>query len=196
MGEKLMPLKSVILTVCAVLVMVAPAYARLQCQEVAGTLLLTPDRTCQIKRRENVQQFPDVVFLEPNSCTPFTCFTGDVNGTLDKQRITGKSVSGLTANAFAQTFQSPQGCSPIFTAATVVRLFNARNKFIGRLFLRDFGVMNADGTVTEELVVIGGTGEFKDAKGTLAVQGNEFAPPGASVSGTICSKQDDDDDDD
>jgi hypothetical protein len=45
----------------------------------------------------------------------------------------------------------------------------------GSVFLKDTGVLNADGTFTDHATVTGGTGRFEGATGQLVFQGHELA---------------------
>lgn len=165
----------------------SPAWASLPppvCQDFQGTLVLTADpvNTCAILNQSDTRwQFPDVVFLFSLG-VPNTCFTGAIEGTLNGQPVTGISYSGQITNSFPNLMYSGQLA---FTAATTLVLKNQANQLLGRLYFRDTGLINlSDGTASEQLAAIAGTGQFWGIKSTVTIAGNEFL--GAPVTGRFC----------
>ena len=177
-------LKSLIATLCLVAVAQVHAGQR-TCYEVQGTFRIAPDAACNIlQQRARVSRFPDVTFLAELG-VPDTCFVGTLEGTLGTTAVNGLAYSGLTLNELPAIGELQQ----LFTSASMVVLQDGDSNSLGRLFFRDTGVLNLlDSNINEELVVIGGGGRFRGAKGTVRVSGNQYL--GAPLVGTLCTASD------
>ncbi len=162
--------------------------SKLNCSNYQGTLTLTPDPMCEITMlNTRPKWFPDVTFLAELG-HPYSCFVGTIEGTLGKEVMSGRSMSGQTAHAYPANAYSEQ---QIFTAVTMVQTRNAQGMPLGRLYFSDFGLINlADGIAHEQLVILGGTRRFRGARGVLTVAGNEFI--GAPITGQVCVKIEED----
>lgn len=161
--------------------------ANLTCSSFQGSLTLTPDPVCEITQlKARSKWFPDVTFLTDLGVAN-SCFVGQVDGMLGNEVLSGKSISGQTLHAYPQNPNDPANI--LFTAVTVVKTRGAQGQRTGNIYFRDTGMLNlANGVAHEQLVIIGGTRRFHNARGTLSIAGNEFI--GAPVSGQICIEAD------
>ena len=187
-------MKRLILVVILVAIFV-PLTVFAKCRNLEGTLVLTPDPDCTVLQFQK-SGFPDVTFLA-DLRMPDTCFSGEVIGTLGKQELSGISYSGLTDGGLFVFSGLEKLIGPpiladdigFFTAATVIILADEDGPGKKHLiFLRDFGFNEISQLDTaEHLVVVGGKGKFRLAKGTIRILGNEFIREMNQVSGTICT---------
>ncbi|MCB1920287.1 MAG: hypothetical protein KDJ28_09965 [Candidatus Competibacteraceae bacterium] len=156
------------------------------CQNFEGTIVLSVDPECQILTRSDTRvYFPDL--LSPSSPSQFlgfpgTCFTGEINGTLNNQPVTGESYSGQTTNNFPALTGFGQLA---FSAATTLVLKNQGGISLGAIYFQDTGLINlSDGQTQEQLVAVGANGLFWSVKGTVQIGGDEFL--GAPFIGQFC----------
>ncbi|MEH6823158.1 MAG: hypothetical protein V7629_04505 [Motiliproteus sp.] len=157
----------------------------LTCSTYQGTLTLTPDPMCEITLlNTRPKWFPNVTFLAELGL-PNSCFVGTIEGMLGNEVMSGRSVSAQTAHAYPANADSDQ---QLFTAVTMVQTRNTKGRSTGRLYFSDFGLINpANGISHEQLIILGGTRQFRDARGALTVAGNVFI--GAPITGQVCLKK-------
>jgi hypothetical protein len=61
------------------------------------------------------------------------------------------------------------------------------NRYAGTLYTKDTGIITADFFVGQVVLIVGGTDDFEDATGRIAVAGQELGgSPGAFYTGHIC----------
>ncbi len=147
-----------------------------ECKRFAGDIQLfpVPDGECPILNYRE-KYFPDLTFLHQQQI-PQTCFIGQLEGSLDKMRITGQVFSGLTTNRLGE--------SSFLTAASFIKLYNADNsEKLGNVVTQDI-IMNLNDDSKEYLTMIKGSQYFNGGKGHFEIHGNVFI--GARFKGTLC----------
>ncbi len=144
------------------------------CNDFSGKISLSFDSKCRILR------LPEISTLFSSAQFLGLCFSGKLkNGIWGSRSVTGTTLSGLTANQFNN--------SDVFTAVTALTLFE-RGREVGKIFLRDFGINNPQtGETIEQIVSVGGEGEFFNVSATIDIIGAEFSETGADVSGKVCT---------
>ncbi|MBB5016919.1 hypothetical protein HNQ59_000181 [Chitinivorax tropicus] len=160
------------------------AQAADRCYPLVGALRLDMDPTCQV-----ATEYPGNAFLK----APNTCHRTTVTGL-------GKGFSGLTVETVFGADQGhtmtpgsaneqqvppvPDGTSPIpytrrfFTGRTIIKSGN------DALYGADAGVMGAKG-LSEQILLVGGTGRFNGASGHIYAFGNYLGNWGAYI-GELC----------
>ncbi len=138
------------------------------CINLAGFVKLTPDLTCQVS-----QYISGAAFLG----APGTCFSVAVKGLLPGNGYGGltlETMIGPITNSVAQTptVLNEAGLTAFpneFNLLETRRMFTARSVINfpgGRIFTADAGVIGGGGG-TEQLIVTGGEGVYKTARGAL-----------------------------
>lgn len=139
------------------------------CKPITGTIQqLSPDPACNILKDKN-NYFPDATFFG----TANSCFSGNLQATLDGKSVTGTSYSGLTANGVGQ-----------FTAASIIRLKSGPIE-LGRVFTKDVVLLDPDNNPIELVTMVGGSKMFKGGYGNLEIKGNGLYQA-TSFSGLVC----------
>lgn len=158
----------------------------LSCSSYRGTLTLQPDPLCEITQlKARAKWFPDVTFLADLG-VPNSCFIGQVEGLFGNEIMSGQSLSGQTTHAYPPLTASGQ---LMFSAVTLLKASGDQGQRMGKLYFQDVGLINLqDGIAHEQLIILGGTGQFRGARGTLSISGNEFIA--AEVTGQICVEVD------
>lgn len=98
-----------------------------ECKKITGNVQLFPagGGKCPILKKK-ARRFPDLTFLHELGI-PQICFVGWMNGILGDTPITGKVISGLTANNLGGVF---------LTAASAIKIYEEENgNNLGRVFI-------------------------------------------------------------
>jgi len=138
------------------------------CIPMAGWVKLTPDLACQVS-----QHVSGVAFLG----APGTCFSVAVAGLLKGSGHAGMTLETMISPITGSVAQSPAvlnegglaAATDEFNLPETRRVFTARSVISfpgGRIFTSDVGVIGA-GAGTEQLIVTGGDGVYKNATGTI-----------------------------
>lgn len=151
---------------------VLPAHAQ-TCIPMSGSVKLTPDLTCQVSQR-----ISGVAFLG----APGTCFSVAVKGVVSGSGFSGMTLEQMTSPMTGNLAQSPailneSGLAAVpdeFNLPETRRIFNARSALSlpgGTVYTIDMGIIGA-GSATEQLIVSGGEGLYKNATGVLYAYNN------------------------
>lgn len=138
------------------------------CVALSGSVKLTPDAACTISQR-----VPGVPFLG----APGTCFSIAVKGTLPGSGYAGMTLENVIGPVTGSLAQSPVIMNEAGLAATTDefnlpetrRVFNSRSAFSlpgGTLYTVDVGIVGG-GAASEQLIISGGDGFYKNASGIL-----------------------------
>lgn len=158
---------------CAALVgVVLPAHAQ-TCVPLSGSIKLTPDLSCQISQR-----ISGVAFLG----APGTCFSVAVKGVVSGSGFAGMTLEQMISPMTGNLAQSPailneSGLTAVpdeFNLPETRRIFNARSALSlpgGTVYTIDMGIAGA-GSATEQLIISGGEGLYKNATGVLYAYNN------------------------
>ncbi|WP_137938284.1 hypothetical protein [Chitinivorax sp. B] len=156
------------------------------CRPLIGAVHLEPDADCKV-----AEAYPGNAYLKQ----PNTCFKTTVTGLgRGYSGLTMESVMGVdqgrtvTPNVANEKEAPPMtGALPIpqtrqfFTGRTVLKTF------WGDIYAAEAGVQSAKG-MTEQAIIVGGTGHYKNARGYMTIFGNYVGGWGTHV-GEICTSR-------
>ncbi|MEQ1530100.1 MAG: hypothetical protein ABL925_12350 [Methylococcales bacterium] len=156
---------------------------------------LQPDLACQINTLKK-DYLPDLTFF----ALPGTCYSSTLTATIGAVKVTGTSLSGLTATPMNDIVSDPLNPSPsTLTVASVISFKNLKGQNLGKIFTQDT-IVNFDDvpppastaltTTKEQLVVVGGTRQFNGSNGNLTIMGNALYQK-TTLTGKICADGDD-----
>ncbi|MES2354160.1 MAG: hypothetical protein V4568_07115 [Pseudomonadota bacterium] len=180
-----------VLTVTSICALVTPLFAQADpvCLSLSGKVRLEPDATCQI-----IAVNPGPLYLGqlgvPNSCFSVQVISGI---------LSSKGVAGLTSETMISPISGVAQTPAILNEAGIPavqnelglpetrRVFTGRSALSlpgGKVFTADAGVLHGEDS-TEQLIIIGGTGPYAKASGTIYTSGKVIGQWG-NISGQLC----------
>lgn len=171
------------------------------CLPVQGVVTLTPDPACRVVGALGSWQSgeaPDpLLAMFPGADPASVCFAVSGTGTAQFSGFSGLTavpVAGFDGNFTATPLvylAAPTSARAGLSSFTAQGVLSGRIRFgginkSGTLFTKDTGVFGSDGKAAELIKIVGGTGDFQGASGTIAVAGQELGGY-AVFTGSICT---------
>lgn len=169
------------------------------CTPVQGVVSLVPDPACNIVGALagwQGSEAPDTLLAQLGAPPASVCFATTGVGTAQFTGYSGlTTVPVIGANGQGtitpQAYGVPNSVRANLTSFTAQGVLTGRvgfgaNRKTGTLFTKDTGTFVNDGKAAEVIQIVGGTGDFQEATGTILVAGQELG--GAAIfTGSICT---------
>jgi hypothetical protein len=151
------------------------------CHNVTGQFTLTVDTNCPVlSAPERPYWYSDASFAYEVG-VPQSCLKGQITGSLGGLNITANTYSAMTLNNFPGIENHLA-----FSAVSLVEVTTKEGWSLGKLVTKDTGIQDNTTLIANELLTItNGDGYFKNASGTVLIDGPSLIAP-AEVTGSIC----------